>query len=141
MKKIKQKMKLVFIILLLSGCNGGCEFPSHSYRQAQIAILNNTKDTIKFYFSDISYFLYLEDSIVVCKPYSENILEDYIVSYAKDIVCHPFIERHTDLIITVTTSSGRTLIKDIKKNSNWYCAENSRSLWKVVFEINEEDLE
>ena len=54
---------------------------------------------------------------------------------------HPSLENKTDLVIKVTTSSGRTLKKDIKKNINWYCAENSRSLWKVVFEINEEDLE
>jgi len=122
-----------FILINFVGC--------HMRYDHQKSIQNNTCDTIIFYFSDISYFANMKDNIVICYPYSENIFEYVVIDYAKDNPCHPYMENRTELIITVTTNSGRALKKDIKKNSNWRCAENSRALWKVVFEINEEDLE
>ena len=138
MKVIIQKkiMLFIFFFTLMVGCINGCDI----YVDAQFSILNNTSDTIKLHFSELSYFG-LQDSIVICNPHTEDIFEKYKTDYIKNAPCHPFIEEKTDLSITVTTSSGKTLKKDIHKNHNWYCAENSSHLWKVVFEINEEDLE
>lgn len=140
MKKVLQKIKLMFFILFLTIC--GCEFAMDMEQNWQYAISNNTNDTIIFCFSE-KFNVFMKDTIVICNPYSESIFMDELLDYIKNHSCYPIpnLENKMELTVAVTTSSGRKLKKDIKKNSNWYCAENSRTLWKVVFEINEEDLE
>jgi len=142
MKNIFQKIKLVSIALLLCSCNGGCDFFMDKEIHRQIGILNNTNDTIIFYFLEKFH----QDMIdtVVLTPYSESFLLDESVTYSKpeSRPCSPYlitlIEKN---LIIIVTASGRTLSKDITNRNNWYCAENTRELWKVVFEINEGDLE
>ena len=136
MKKITHKIIFFIFCFTLMDYITGCD----KYQDLQISVLNNTSDTIKLHFSELSYF-YLKDSIVICNPYIETILVDKVVYYAKNRPCYPDISDKTDLIITATTSSSKILKKDFKKNSSWYCVENSRVLRKLIFEINEEDLE
>ena len=144
--KIKtQKCNLIFIILFMTGCNEGCEFTMGMNIKHQLSLLNNTKDTILFYFSE--KFDYDMVDTIICNPYSENIFVDATIGYVRPEYrpCHPYIEEilggNAINSITIVTSSSRKLKKDITKNHNWYCGENLSYLYKIVFEINEEDLE
>jgi len=140
-KLLVNKFLLIILCLFLTGCVECCNFIGDS-RINQFAILNNTEDTISFYFSK-KFHSYMNDT-VICYPYTETFImnENLGFSTPSSSPCHPFIEgKYEKDEIEIITSSGRKLIKDITKNHNWRCAENSCDLWKVVFEINEEDLE
>jgi len=111
-------------------------------------IFNNTNDTIYFEFDikQICYqpaTYYYPDGKVTCLPktrtlYKHNQLPHihpcpYIHPYPYfNNICNP---------LKITTSSNKTLKKDITNRNNWNCEKPDDDTMIITFIINEEDLE
>jgi len=130
---MKLYLFLIIFILTLSGCDAcffGCKI------RWRASIENLTPDTITIINShDEVYGVNI--SKIVCLPYSENIYFDISRHY------EPLMDYFFSFIYegsTISTSSGKTLKKDILDMSEWVNLSKKNDMW-AKFIITEDDLE
>jgi hypothetical protein len=132
MERIRLLTLLGFILALVTSCD--------KYSDYQMIIDNKSSDTIRFYFEGGTAYTNGTDSIIVL-PVSENFYYNEIGTMikTKNHDCDPQI---SDNEFSIITSSSRLLIKNISNKENWNCETNNKNTyWKMIFTINETDLE
>jgi len=124
---------LVLSVLILSSCDA-CLVDCKVRWRASIE--NTTKDTIMI-INSVNEIHGVNISKIECLPYSENTYFDIIRHY------EPLTDYFFSFIYEgsiITTSSGRTLKKDIFDMSNWENISKKKD-FKAKFVIAEDDLE
>jgi hypothetical protein len=111
------------VLFLASGCD--------RYWDTQKEFINNTEDTICIRFSGETAAYNLTDSLFLL-PGSRKVISP---GRSMSNSCDPFIYSQE---VTVETSSGRTLLKDISDAGNWSCEQN-KSTVNLKFVFNETD--
>ena len=123
----------IIILFLCSGCDYYCDYFT--------GIDNQTADTVICVFSGTTAYVQTVDTVVAL-PHQETIYFEAISAtrvFPKNWECDPKIASDE---VVVTTSSGRTLMKDISDKNNWYCETyEGASYWRMIFLIEEENLE
>lgn len=128
------KTFLVFLSVLIAGLTS-CE----KYIEYQSIIDNRSSDTISVHFQGTTAYIQQTDTVIV-PPYTKTVYYKFTgrTIPARNRICNPQISGNET---TITTSSGRRLIKDIANKNNWICETNDdNSFWNQIFSINENDL-
>jgi hypothetical protein len=129
------KQRNILLILFIPGLLMCCD----EYSDYQMIIDNNSLDTIKIVYSGTTAYTNGTDSIIAL-PGEKTIYYDAEgrTIKSKNFECDPQISKDE---VNITTSSKRLLIKDISDKENWECETDSKNTyWKIIFQINETDL-
>jgi len=126
---------VLFLILLLQLLllNTGCDL----YSVYNYGINNRSSDTLQFTFQNVDA-TYLELDTLRIPPFTDTLFFWREDDRLKEVICDPFFQE----VVLVSTSSGRTLTKDINDATNWECfSENDFNDWFLEMTIEESDLE
>jgi len=126
------KNLFIILIVIINGCEQRSEY--------MMAIVNNTSDTINIFFTGNSATTQGTENIVALPNQETNYYnaEGWTVK-EKNMECDPQINSDE---VTIVTSSERNLLKNIWNKEEWYCeTDENNSYWKMIFRIEEEDLE
>lgn len=123
--------KILFIIIMAA------IFSCDKYEKYNLYIDNQTNETIKISFSGNSPYTNLNPENLFFHPLQQKLLYEEEGDAMKD-GCYTGIKEDE---VTIYSTSGKTVRKEIWDVNNWICNGSFEDGWEMIFVITENDLE